>query len=155
MKIVRNVFRILVGIVFIFSGFVKGVDPMGTIFRMQDYFAAFGTPWANPLAPSLTIFLCTLEFVIGVALLFNLRIKWIAWVLLPVMAYFTVLTLFDALYNLVPDCGCFGDAIKLTNVQTFIKNLILMAFVIPIFAWRKKYRGLLPPSGQWILIFLA
>jgi uncharacterized membrane protein YphA (DoxX/SURF4 family) len=155
MKIVRTVFRILVGIVFVFSGFVKGVDPMGTIFRMQDYFAAFGTTWANPLAPSLTIFLCTLEFMIGVSLLFNLRIKWTAWALLPVMTYFTVLTLFDALFNLVPDCGCFGDAVKLTNLQTFLKNLVLMAFVIPIFMWRKKYRLPVPPALQWLLLLVV
>ncbi len=144
MKVLRTLFRILVGLVFIFSGFVKGVDPLGTVYRMDDYFIAFGTTWAMPLSLYLSIFLCTLEFVIGISLLFNLQIKRTAWILLPVMTFFTILTFFDALYNLVPDCGCFGDALKLTNVQTFIKNLILMGFVIPIFIWRKQYKPVVP-----------
>jgi uncharacterized membrane protein YphA (DoxX/SURF4 family) len=153
MKTVRTLFRILVGLVFIFSGFVKGVDPLGTVYRMNDYFIAFGITWAIPLSLVLTIFLITLEFVIGISLLFNLYIKGIAWLLLPLMTYFTVLTLFDALYNLVPDCGCFGDAIKLTNLQTFLKNLLLMGFVVPIFMWRKNFRPLIPAWSQLLVIF--
>jgi uncharacterized membrane protein YphA (DoxX/SURF4 family) len=115
---------------------------MGTVFRMNDYFIVFDLPWATHFSPYLTICLCALEFSLGISLLFNLWIRKTSWFLLPLMLFFTILTFFDALYNLVPDCGCFGDALKLTNVQTFIKNLILMAFVIPIFTWRKKYRSL-------------
>lgn len=148
MKAARNLFRILVGIVFIFSGFVKGIDPLGTVYRMQDYFLAFGTPWANNLALPLTIFLCVLEFTLGISLLFNLWIRMSAWVLLPVMTYFTILTFFDAFYYLVPDCGCFGDAIKMTNTETFLKNVALMAMVIPIFFWRKRFKGKLNPAGE-------
>lgn len=152
MKIVRTIFRILVGLVFIFSGFVKGIDPLGTVYRMNDYFIAFGTTWAMPLSLTLTIFLCTLEFVIGTSLIFNLYIKGTSWLLLPMMTFFTILTFFDALYNLVPDCGCFGDAIKLTNTQTFIKNLVLMGFVVPIFMWRKKFKPSLKRWSQFALI---
>jgi len=152
MKIVRNLFRILVGLVFVFSGFVKGVDPLGTVYRMDDYFIAFSIPWATAFSLYLTIFLCMLEFVMGVSLLFNLWIRKTAWILLPMMIYFTILTFFDAVYNIVPDCGCFGDAIKMTNTQTFLKNLLLMAMVIPIFAWRKKYRSMLSSAGEFSLI---
>ncbi|MBE0648612.1 MAG: DoxX family protein [Bacteroidales bacterium] len=152
MKIVRNLFRIIVGIVFIFSGFVKGVDPLGTVYRMQDYFLAFGTEWANDLALPLTIFLCVVEFMLGISLLFNLWIKKSAWVLLPMMTYFTILTFFDAFYNLVADCGCFGDAIKMTNTETFIKNVVLMTMVVPIFLWRRKYRSILRPSGDVLVL---
>jgi uncharacterized membrane protein YphA (DoxX/SURF4 family) len=157
MKAVRTIFRILVGLVFVFSGFVKGVDPLGTVYRMDDYFIAFGITWAMPLSLVLTIFLCTLEFIIGISLLFNLYIKGTSWILLPVMTFFTILTLFDALYNLVPDCGCFGDAVTLTNLQTFIKNLVLMAFVVPIFMWRKKFKAPVPgwSQGLAILFFAA
>jgi uncharacterized membrane protein YphA (DoxX/SURF4 family) len=155
MKILKTIFRILVGLVFVFSGFVKGVDPMGTVFRMNDYFIAFGIPWAIPFSLYLTIFLCTLEFAIGISLLLNLWIKGTAWILLAMMTYFTILTLFDALFNLVPDCGCFGDAVKLTNIQTFLKNVVLMMLVVPIFIWRKKFKGNVPvvPQVMILLVF--
>ena len=156
MKILRNSFRILVGLVFVFSSFVKGVDPLGTAFRIEDYFIAFGLPWAVPFALSISIILCMLEFTIGVSILLNLWIKKTAWLLLAMMTYFTVLTFIDAIWNLVPDCGCFGDAIKLTNVQTFIKNLVLMLFVAPVFMWRKKYRSALPLKWDIsLLLFTA
>jgi uncharacterized membrane protein YphA (DoxX/SURF4 family) len=154
MKILRNSFRVLVGLLFIFSGFVKGVDPLGTAFRIEDYFVAFGIPWAGQFSLAISIIMCTLEFITGVSLLLNLWIKKTAWLLLLMMTYFTVLTFLDAVWNLVPDCGCFGEAIKLTNLQTFIKNLVLMAFVIPIFMWRKKYRSALPVSIDVLFVFL-
>lgn len=155
MKILRNVCRIIVGLVFIFSGFVKGVDPLGTVYRMEDYFNAFGIAWAVPFALYLTIFLCTLEFVIGVSLLFNLWIRGTAWILLPMLTFFTFLTFFDAVYNLVPDCGCFGDAIKITNLQTFLKNIVLMALVIPIFSSQKKFIGILSRKMEILILIIV
>ncbi|MBC8456523.1 MAG: DoxX family protein [Deltaproteobacteria bacterium] len=152
MKTVRTLFRVIVGIVFIFSGFVKGIDPLGTVYRMQDYFLAFGTTWANDLALPLTIFLCVLEFILGVSLLFNLWIRKSVWAMLPMMTFFTILTFFDAFYNLVPDCGCFGDAIMMTNTETFIKNIVLMAMVIPIFLWRKKFKSTLKPAVDLVVL---
>lgn len=140
MKILANLSRILVGLVFIFSGFVKGVDPLGTAYRIEDYFIAYGTSWANPLALYLSIFLCALEFFLGVALLLNLRLKLLAWPLLILSIFFLVLTFFDAIYNPVPDCGCFGDAIKMTNWETFYKNIVLILLVWFIFIYRKKFR---------------
>ena len=155
MKNFRNFSRILVGLVFIFSGFVKGIDPLGWNYRLVDYFQAFGIPWAVPFALFLSILLCMIEFSIGISLLFNLWIKGSAWALMGMMIFFTCLTLFDTIYNLVPDCGCFGDAIKLTNLQTFLKNVGLMIFVIPIFFGRKKFSDWAPVLAQkmFILIF--
>ncbi len=152
MKLLRNLFRILVGLVFVYSGFVKGIDPLGTVYRMDDYFLAFNMPVFMAFSLYLTVFLCMLEFTIGISLLFNLWIRKTSWILLPMMIFFTILTFFDAVYNIVPDCGCFGDALKITNVQTFIKNVVLMGLVLPIFAWRKKYRSLLPSSGDFALL---
>jgi uncharacterized membrane protein YphA (DoxX/SURF4 family) len=154
MKLIRNLFRIVVGLVFIFSGFVKGVDPLGTVYRMNDYFIVFGIPWATQFSLFLTIFLCTLEFILGISLLFNLRIRFTAWPLLLMMIYFTILTFFDAVLNLVPDCGCFGEAIKLTNVQTFLKNLVLMAMIITIFISRKKFMGFLSAKTESVVLLL-
>jgi uncharacterized membrane protein YphA (DoxX/SURF4 family) len=152
MKTFRNVSRILLGLVFIFSAFVKGVDPLGTAFRLEDYFAAFSLPWVIPWTVPLSILLCTLEFITGISMLFNLWIRGTAWILLPMMIFFTVLTFFDATYNLVPDCGCFGDAVKLTNLQTFLKNLVLMALTLPVFVNRKKFKGKLLPSGEKLVL---
>ena len=158
MKLLRNSFRIIVGVVFVFSGFVKGIDPLGTVYRMDDYFLVFSLPWAIPTSLFLTILLCTVEFSLGISLLLNLLIRKTVWILLPMMIFFTILTFFDAVYNMVPDCGCFGDALKMTNVQTFLKNVVLMAMVIPIFIWRKKFQSQLSALVDaviLILIFIA
>ena len=155
MKILRNICRIIVGMVFIFSGFVKGVDPLGTVYRMEDYFYAFSITWAVPFSLYLTIFLCTLEFVIGVSLLFNLWIRGTAWILLPLLTFFTFLTFFDAVYNIVPDCGCFGDAIKITNLQTFLKNLVLMALIMPVIGSQKKFKGLLSRTHEILVLIIV
>jgi uncharacterized membrane protein YphA (DoxX/SURF4 family) len=155
MKILRNLFRIIIGLVFIFSGFVKGIDPLGTVYRMDDYFAVFTIPWMSVASLYLTIFLCVVEFSLGISLLFNLWIRKTVWVLLPVMMYFTILTFFDAVYNLVPDCGCFGDALKMTNVQTFIKNLVLMALVVPVFIWRRQFKSIFSPKFDAVLLIVT
>ena len=158
MKILVNICRLLVAIVFLFSGFVKGVDPLGFTYRLEDYFIAFGTEWAIPFALFLTIFLCAVEFTLGAALLFNFRLKYLAWPLLLMMVFFFGLTLNDAINNPVPDCGCFGDAIKLTNWQTFYKNVILIIPVIIIFLYRNKYKSLFVPRiDNWgiAIIFLG
>jgi uncharacterized membrane protein YphA (DoxX/SURF4 family) len=145
MKVAANISRLLVALVFLFSGFVKGVDPLGTAYRMEDYFIAFGTEWALPFSLFLSIFLCTVEFTLGVALLLNLRLKYLSWPLFLMMLFFTVLTLNDAIYNPVPDCGCFGDALILTNWQTFYKNIALMIPVTIIFIYRNKFRSVFLP----------
>ena len=154
MKAFKIFSRIFVGLVFIFSGIVKGVDPMGFVFQIQDYFIAFGTPWANQFALFFSISQCTLEFVIGISLVFNLWIKGTAWVLLPMMIFYTFLTFFNYVYNLVPECGCFGDAVKMTNFQTFMKNIILMVFVIPVFVNRNRYKGLFHINGNTLFLTL-
>ena len=155
MKNLRTIFRILVGLVFIASAFSKGIDPLGTVYQMEDYFVAFNIQWFMPFSLYLTILLCLLEFLTGVSLLFNLWLRKTAWLLLLMMIFFTILTFFDAIFNLVPECGCFGAALKLTNIQTFIKNVILMAFVLPIFAWRQKYRSMLPLWGDFTVLMIA
>lgn len=122
--------RWVVGLVFLFSSFVKGVDPMGTMFKVQDYMSnwqlfGMGFEWAHPLAGTLAVMLICAEFLVGVMLIFNAFRIFSAWLLALMMAFFTVTTFIDATTNLVDDCGCFGDAIKLTNWQTFWKNIAL------------------------------
>jgi uncharacterized membrane protein YphA (DoxX/SURF4 family) len=150
--VLRNISRWIVGVVFIFSGFVKGVDPLGTAYRIEDYFIAYGTEWASFLSLGLSIFLSTLEFVIGLALISGMQMKLVSKALLLIMVFFTGLTFYDAIYEPVPDCGCFGDAIKLTNWETFYKNLILMVFVLIIFFNRRNFRSNVSSSIQSVFI---
>jgi len=141
MKMLQKISRIFVGVVFVFSGFVKGVDPLGTMYKIEDYFIAYDTQWALPLALVLSFILITVEFGVGAFLLLRVRMKFSSWLLMLMMVFFTIVTFFDALYNPVPDCGCFGEAIKLTNWETFYKNIILLIPTFIVFAeWRNKKR---------------
>lgn len=157
MRILLNFSRLLAGAVFVFSGFVKGVDPLGTAYKLEDYFVAYGMTWANELSLILSILLCTIEFVIGAALLFNLKMRITSWALLLMMSFFTLLTFYDALYAPVPDCGCFGDAIKLTNWETFYKNIVLMVFTLIVYKNRKRFTACMGGALQKlaIIIFFA
>ncbi|HMM12086.1 MAG TPA: DoxX family protein [Bacteroidales bacterium] len=152
--ILMHLSRLITGVVFVFSGFVKGVDPLGTAFKLQDYFNAYGTLWASDYALALSILLCTVEFIIGAALILSLHIRITSWLLLFMMSFFTLLTFYDALYAPVTDCGCFGDAIKLTNWQTFYKNLVLMIPTLMVFINRSRFRPMVMPLVQNILLVL-
>jgi uncharacterized membrane protein YphA (DoxX/SURF4 family) len=115
MKILTQIGRILTGLLFVFSGFVKGIDPMGTAFKLEDYFTAFGAGFLENLALPLAIILCLVEFVTGMMLLTGSFVRLASWMAALFMALFTPLTLVLAIFNPVSDCGCFGDAILLTN----------------------------------------
>ena len=155
MRLVKNLCRIIVGIVFIYSGFVKGIDPLGSDYKFTDYFNAFGMGWMNATTLFFSFALSLVEFLIGIALLFNLWVSRMAWGSLLFMAFFTPLTLVLALTNPVSDCGCFGDAMLLTNWQTFWKNIILLLLAIMIFMYRKEYKSSLPLVGQFSFLALA
>lgn len=149
MKAVRILCRIVTGIVFIFSGFVKGIDPLGFTYKFHDYFVAFGIDFLNPIALPLAILLSATEFTIGISLLIGYRPRFGAWGVLLFMGFFVPLTLILAITNPVSDCGCFGDAIVLTNWETFFKNLILLVFVLVVFLTRKKYKPVYSPHTEW------
>lgn len=155
MRLVKNLCRIIVGIVFIYSGFVKGIDPLGSDYKFTDYFNAFGMGWMNATTLFFSFALSLAEFLIGTALLFNLWVSRMAWGSLLFMAFFTPLTLVLALTNPVSDCGCFGDAMILTNWQTFWKNIILFLLAIMIFVHRKEYKSSLSLMGQFSFLTLA
>ena len=155
MRLVKNLCRIIVGIVFIYSGFVKGIDPLGSDYKFTDYFNAFGMGWMNATTLFFSFALSLAEFLIGIALLFNLWVSRMAWGSLLFMAFFTPLTLVLALTNPVRDCGCFGDAMILTNWQTCWKNIILLLLAIMIFMYRKEYKSSLPLVGQFSFLALA
>lgn len=141
MKYLGRFFRIIVGLVFIFSGFVKSVDPYGTAYKISEYLGVFGftdlinaIPWM-PIVVS--IILCTLELIVGIVLVSGFFKKTMNWIVGLMMVFFTVLTLIDALTNKVSDCGCFGDAILLTNWETFWKNIALDLLLVISFIFDK------------------
>lgn len=135
----KHIARILLGLTFIFSGFVKGIDPLGSMYKFTDYFNAFQMPWLINLAFGLGILLAAAEFFLGIAMLFNFFIRITSWFMLAFMIFFTGLTFILALTNPVTDCGCFGDALVITNWQTFYKNLVLIALAIYVFRERKNF----------------
>ncbi len=135
---IELVARWIVGAVFVFSGFVKAVDPWGSAYKFSDYFTALNLQFLDSFALFFGIVLAAIEFAIGLNLLFRnhngLNLKLLA----IFMAFFTGLTLWIAIANPVSDCGCFGDAIVMSNWQTFFKNLILSAFTLILFRWNEN-----------------
>ncbi len=154
MKNIRIIARILLGLVFIFSGFVKGIDPMGSAIKFSEYFETFHLTWLTSFSLTLSIVQSTAEFLIGVALLIGLRMKVTAWAALLFMSFFLLLTLYIAIENPVTDCGCFGDALVITNWQTFYKNIVLIAMAIFIFYYRNQYAPYSGPMVEWGLVVL-
>ncbi len=152
MKYIRVFSRIILGIVFIFSGFVKVVDPLGSAYKFSDYFNAFGLGFLDGLALPLGIFLSAFELVLGITLILGYRRKIVYWVLMWFMVFFTLLTFILALFNPVSDCGCFGDALILTNWQTFLKNVILMVFVLVLYFQRNLEVDPGFPFKEWLVV---
>lgn len=145
--------RLLVGGLFIFSSFTKGVDPLGTKYKMLDYFSAYNIEWLNGFAMVLAVLMILAEFLIGICLFTNVcpKIATIGGALFMLM--FTTVTLFDALYDMVPDCGCFGTAVKMSNWQTFYKNLVIDAVLLPLVLNIKSLKNRLTWRGQLVIGF--
>ena len=146
-----TVCRLLVGALFIFSSFTKGVDPLGTKYKMLDYLAVYGMTWLNDFALILAMLMILAEFIVGICLITKVfpRLAVLGATLL--MMFFTATTLFDALYDLVPDCGCFGTAIKMSNWQTFYKNLVIDAVLIPLIINNKKLENKMSDGSQFAI----
>ena len=146
-----TVCRLLVGALFIFSSFTKGVDPLGTKYKMLDYLAVYGMTWLNDFALVLAMLMILAEFIVGICLITKVLPRLAVLGATLLMLFFTFTTLFDALYDLVPDCGCFGTAIKMSNWQTFYKNLVIDAVLIPLIMNNKQLENKLEKGVQWII----
>ena len=116
--------RILLGLVFVFSGYVKAVDPLGSTYKIQDYMAAMGLDFFAPIALVIGIGLAAFEFLIGVCLVLGTNLKSTSILAFVMMCFMTPLTLWIAIADPVTDCGCFGDALVISNWQTFWKNIV-------------------------------
>jgi uncharacterized membrane protein YphA (DoxX/SURF4 family) len=155
MKTLIIISRLVLASVFLFSGFVKGVDPLGTAYKIEDYLLAYNMDWALPLNLVFSFGLNALELSLGIMLIFNLLPKFTRWSMVMLMTFFTFVTLYDALYNPVPDCGCFGDALILTNWQTFYKNIVLDILIVSLFFYRPRNINLSKHLGWSLGVFMA
>ncbi len=146
MKILLDIVRYLVGGLFIFSGIIKVNDPVGTAIKLEEYFTVF----AGDIAPFFSVFepfslyigilLNVVEVVLGVALIIRWRVRLTLNLLAIIIVFFTFLTFYSAYFNKVTDCGCFGDAIKLTPWESFIKDVVLVVLIAFLFAFRDKIK---------------
>lgn len=152
--IIAAICRILLGIVFVFSGSVKAIDPLGTVYKIEDYLKAFGGFFTDllPLAEVAAWSLIVIELLLGICMLLNVRSRCTSWIALLFYLVMTPLTLYIAIQNPVSDCGCFGDAIVLTNWQTFWKNAVLIILAIVLFALRKSTH---PLWRGWMELVIA
>ncbi len=144
--------RIVLALTFIFSGFVKAVDPLGTQYKITDYAHAAGI-YALPdwLALTLAVAIAATEFILGVMLLFAIQRRQTARFTLAFLTVMTLITLWLAVFNPISDCGCFGDAIRLTNWQTLLKNLVLLAMAVYLALNATKQERLISQASQWIV----
>ncbi|MBP1637730.1 MAG: hypothetical protein H6Q18_519 [Bacteroidetes bacterium] len=156
-NILLEIARVLVGLTFVFSGFVKAIDPLGSTYKFEDYFTAFGGLFTHLsiIAFPAAIALSTLELIIGVCFLFKLKLKEMSIVALLFMAVMLPLTLYIAIKNPVSDCGCFGDAIILDNWVTFYKNVVLVALILLVFFFQRRMYAVFLPSIEWLVISIV
>lgn len=152
-EVIANISRFILAAAFIFSGFVKAVDPLGFQYKIQDYLAAFGmASWFPSFFPLLGgIALSAIEFLIGIFLFFGVRRTVASTLALMLMSFMTPLTLYLAIFNPVSDCGCFGDAWVLTNWETFIKNVLLLLAAIGAFKGRKMLVRFISQKMEWLV----
>ena len=153
-KTAVNIARLLLAVVFILSGFVKAVDPLGTQYKTADYLTAMHLGQYVPdfVTLGFAVLLSVLEFVLGVCLLFAIRRRMVSKLVLMLMAVMTPLTLWLAVADPISDCGCFGDAVVLTNWQTFGKNVVLLLLALAVWRWPLDMVRFISKSNQWIVI---
>lgn len=149
MRFLRAVCRIVFSLTFIFSGILKFIDPVGTGLKIHEYLGFLHLDFLAPAAVGLGIALSLLEFVVGISVLIGLRMRFFTTIGLCLTSFFTLLTLYLALFNPISDCGCFGEAVHLTNWQTFFKNVGLLLLIVFIFICRDKATRIAPAPMEW------
>lgn len=149
-KVLVEISRVILGGTFLFSGFVKAVDPFGFAYKIEDYLSAFGLSSLSFLAFPTSAFMCALEFMMGACMLLGIYRRWNSRLMLVVMSFMTLLTLYIAVGNPVEDCGCFGDAFIISNWQTFYKNIVLMACAVCVFLHCERIENLFTGKTYWL-----
>ncbi len=149
-----NICRLMLALVFILSGYVKAVDPLGTLYKINDYLAAWSIPGILPdwILLAVAVAMSAVEFTFGISLLFAIQRRLTSKLVTVIMVAMTAITIWLYATDGVKDCGCFGDAIVLTNGQTLVKNVILLACSVIISIWPMSMPRLISRSNQWIVV---
>src|SRR6185312_1680249 len=163
MKVLVNISRVLVGILFIFSGLVKANDPHGLSYKMQEFFEVWANDaslktfmhWLSLYALPFSIIMITLEIIVGVGILLGTWRKFFTTLLLLLIIFFSFLTGYAVLSGKIATCGCFGDCIPLTAMQSFIKDLILFVLILIIFFGLKYIKPVLTPFANFIILLIS
>ncbi|MEN8799765.1 MAG: BT_3928 family protein, partial [Flavobacteriaceae bacterium] len=154
MKYLVTISRILVGVLFIISGLIKLNDPVGFSFKLEEYFspAVLDIPFLLPLALTISLVVVILEVLLGIMLLLGYKRGLTVWSLLLMILFFTFLTFYSAYFNKVTDCGCFGDAVKLTPWESFTKDVVLLIFILILFYGRRHIKTIFNPTLTRIIM---
>lgn len=157
MKYLVGFSRIFVGILFIISGLIKLNDPLGFSFKLEEYFSqgVLDLPFFMPYALAISIIVVIIEVLLGVMLLIGFKPKFTVWSLLAMIVFFTFLTFYSAYFNKVTDCGCFGDAIKLTPWESFTKDIILLVFILILVVGVRYIKPLFKNETGMIFMYCA
>ncbi|MBC7849271.1 MAG: DoxX family protein [Chitinophagaceae bacterium] len=155
MKIFINLARFIVGVLFIFSGLVKANDPLGLSYKMQEFFELWGLHALNDYTLAFAVLMIGFEIIAGVAILVGWKMNLFSWLLLLLIIFFTFLTGYAVITGKPKECGCFGDCIPLTAMQSFQKDLILLALIVFLFAVRKKIRPLFSTKINILVLFFS
>ncbi|HMR85563.1 MAG TPA: DoxX family protein, partial [Niabella sp.] len=153
MKVLVNIARIFVGVLFIFSGLVKANDPVGLSYKMQEFFLVWGTTWLDGMALALSVLMIAFEIIAGAALLLGWRIRTVGWLLLLLIVFFTFLTGYAYLSGKFKSCGCFGDCLPITSGISFLKDVLLLVLILLIF-FNTKYIKPAFSKGITLLLLL-
>jgi uncharacterized membrane protein YphA (DoxX/SURF4 family) len=164
MKVIVNISRVVVGILFIFSGLIKAMDPLGLAYKTQEFFEAWGDGGGamgsvmnslRDFALGFSIIMITIEVLAGVALLIGWRKNIVAWVLFYMTLFYTFLTAYSLFTGKIRECGCFGNCFPITDLQTFLKNLVLLALIIILLVGRKYINPLFQGMSNFGVIVLT
>jgi uncharacterized membrane protein YphA (DoxX/SURF4 family) len=155
MKILINIIRVIVGLLFIFSGLIKANDPLGLSYKMQEFFELWGMTQFNDHTLWLSVVMIAFEIIAGVALLLGWRMRLIIWLLLLLIVFFTFLTGYAYLSGKFKNCGCFGDCIPITPLTSFVKDLVLTVLILFLFRYKDKIKPVFSNKLNLALMLLA
>jgi uncharacterized membrane protein YphA (DoxX/SURF4 family)/peroxiredoxin len=155
MKLLLNLLRIIVGVLFIFSGLIKANDPLGLSYKMDEFFEVLHLTFLSPYSLAYSVIINTSEIVAGIAILIGYRMRIFSFIILLLIILFTFLTAFALFSGTIRECGCFGDCIKLSATETFWKDVILLVMILVIFFYRKRIQPIWNDTTSTVIMFFS